>query len=189
MKQWIHIALITITLTSSVYGQGTFINPVPRSDCRGTGEMLTSDECAFKFAETARVAAGHQTIGKAWNMISAEYKAKGFKFTKAKNTITSIAGGVIINGDNDHDTQIVDGIGEVSADKPVNFKLTETYSKKSSVQMGVVLEYVEIIATGTIEITNGGYQITVSNMNVEKKPAVIIPRPRMPRFPTSRIPE
>ena len=87
MKQWIHIALITITLTSSVYGQDTSINPVPRSDCRGTGEMLTSDECALKFAETAGVAVGHQIIGKAWNMISAEYQAKGFKFTNAKNCL------------------------------------------------------------------------------------------------------
>jgi hypothetical protein len=138
------------------------INPVPmpivpmpeeKLDCRGTGEELSKSECDSVFAYSAGASAKGTVLGNHWNNLSVNYQNSGFEFVAAENTLTALEA----ESDKEEQTAFIDGLGDISSERPMEFKLVETYCKVEQQEFGVVTQEVTMIVVGTITVVDQGY--------------------------------
>jgi|GEM_PF-5295375 len=169
MKTWSTL-ILSLAITSKLLGQGynppTFPKPIIEKDCRGNGEKISREECDKVFAYSAGASVGGTVLGDHWNNISVDFQQnRGFKFDTAKVIFTNISDVKVLEPSDYQDdaknkeemTAFLDGYGELSSKRPLEFTLLEEYLLIEEQEFGVVTQKLTMTVTGTIKVASQGY--------------------------------
>ena len=137
--------------------------------------MIEKSKCDMEFAKYMGQKTLDQIMGRAMFNMSGEYQNQGYTMSSARNKLKFRLTQPAIRPE-DIKQEYVHGVGIVDFTYgPVEFELTEYYSKKVISQFGETHFSINMVIKGAISLGNNGPKLKLSNVQVIEGPTRMQP--------------